>query len=121
MQMEQYCRLDLNVTEVKTTSAEVVDPFEGIDTKVPVLSVAIPDTKDVQEGSLVQVKVTSDEPCVMLIGGVSYGTIESPVTEAVFEAQYNGRFTVIATDLDNNTVQKSFTVDNFTASDESDT
>lgn len=116
-----YCRLDLNVTEVKTTSAEVVDPFENIDTKAPVLSVTIPDTKDVQEGSLVQVKVTSDEPCVMLIGGISYGTIENPVTEAVFEAQYNGRFTVIATDLDNNTAQKSFTVANFVESDESDT
>ena len=116
---EGYAYLEFEVTEV-SDDIIVEDPYEGIDLKAPELTISIPDDKNVAEGSVVQVKVTSNEPCVMLIGGETFGTIDNPVTEAVFEAAYNGRYTIVATDLDFNTAEKAFTVENFVTEDSTD-
>lgn len=91
------------------------DPYEGLDLTAPKLTIEVP-TGEYPEGSVVKVKVTSDEPCVMLIGGKFFGSIDAPVTEAIFEAYYNSSYSVVATDLAHNTTQTSFTVENFVES-----
>lgn len=93
-------------------NAVVENPYDGLDLTAPKLTIDVPSGK-VPEGSVVKVKVTSDEPCVMLIGGECFGSTDNPVTEAVFEAAYNSRFDVVATDLHHNTTQTSFEVTNF--------
>ncbi len=96
-------------------NAVIENPYDGLDLTAPKLTIDVPSGK-VPEGSVVKVKVTSDEPCVMLIGGECFGSTDNPVTEAIFEAYYNSSYSVVATDLAHNTTQTSFTVENFVES-----
>jgi len=107
-----YSYATLNITDVKTPDVPSGNPFENLDTKAPDLKIRIP-VSSVADGDTVEVRITSDEPCVMMINGVSYGTILEPITEAIFNAQYNGKYTVVASDIDSNTTQKTFNIANF--------
>ncbi|MBO5424698.1 MAG: hypothetical protein J6A25_04220 [Lachnospiraceae bacterium] len=107
-----YSYATLEITDVKTPDVPSGNPFENLDTKAPDLKIQIP-VSSVADGDTVEVRITSDEPCVMMINGVSYGTTLEPITEAIFNAQYNGKYTVIASDIDSNTTQKTFNITNF--------
>lgn len=107
-----YSYATLEITDVKIPDVPSGNPFENLDTKAPDLKIRIP-VSSVADGDTVEVRITSDEPCVMMINGVSYGTILEPITEAIFNAQYNGKYTVVASDIDSNTTQKTFNITNF--------
>lgn len=108
-----YSYLDIEVTSV-SNEVHVDNPYENLDLTAPKLTIEVPDG-DYLEGSTVKVKVTSDEPCVMLIGGEAFGDSDNLVTEAIYEATYNARYSVVATDASFNTTQTSFEVSNFVA------
>lgn len=111
---DSACAIAYLTFEVTDVGENIVceSPYDGLDLTAPKLTIDVP-TGEYPEGSVVKVKVTSDEPCVMIIGGEFFGSIDEPVTEAIFEAYYNSSYSVVATDLAHNTAQTAFTVENF--------